>query len=439
MLVKIKLYLVNHSHLVRWLLQYKNKRKEVKLVRKAAYDLERALPRYKDKDVYKCVFFALDRAVWKYDALFKKMMKDPRFDPIVLVCPIVNYGRESMLQKMEEAYLNYLSKGYPTIKSYDETTNKYVDVRKEIAPDIIVYTNPYKGLIDDRYYAGEYTDILSFYVHYGYNSVTKWDMLYMQPLTNIVWRYYVESPLHLSYVKEHSMNGGVNAVVTGYPGIEEFLDPNYSVKSDPWPVKDRCVKRVIWAPHHSIETGGDIHFSTFLQYAEYMIDLAERYSDKIQMAFKPHPLLKDKLIKVWGKEKTENYYKQWVNMKNTFFTDGEYIDLFLTSDAMIHDSGSFLIEYLYVRKPVMRLMNDDNMEEMLNGFAKKCFEVYYRGFSKDDIDRFINNIINNNDPLKDARDRHFNEYLQPINQKLPSENILNDIVDSIENQILYRK
>lgn len=410
-----------------------------KMINKAQRLQRKSLLELNDKEVLRVVFFALDKAVWKYDSVFKYMQQHPRFEPIILVCPIVNYSRESMLEKMEGAYQVYKEKGYSVIKAYNENNNTYVDVRNDLKPDIIAYTNPYKGLIDDRYYIYNFLDILTFYVHYGFNSVTEWDFLYKQPLTNLVWRYYVETPSHLSYIKEYSYNKGVNGVVTGYPGVENLLDPKYKIKKDPWKNPNRTLKRLIWAPHHSIETVGLICFSNFLRYADFMIRMSEKYKDELQIAFKPHPLLKDKLIDLWGKQRTLDYYAKWDSNPNTFLFDGEYVDLFLTSDAMVHDSGSFLIEYLYVRKPVMRMMNGDDMDKVLNSFARRCFDVYYKGYNEDDVEEFINNVINGIDPMKNVRDKHYREELAPINEKMPSENIVDDILGSIRSKDHFKQ
>ena len=98
----------------------------------------------------------------------------------------------------------------------------------------------------------------------------------------------------------------------------------------------------------------------------------------------------------------------------------------------------FVIEYLYTKKPVMRLMNGDNIEELLNSFASRCFEAYYKGYDEKEIEEFINNVIDGIDKMKDMRLNLYKELLQPINGKLPSENIIDDIVYSIDNQVLYR-
>lgn len=153
-----------------------------------------------------------------------------------------------------------------------------------------------------------------------------------------------------------------------------------------------------------------------------------------EVVIKPHPLLRNKLNNLWGEEKTDAYYRLWETMPNTSVNEGEYIDLFLESDAMIHDSGSFLTEYLYTHKPVMRTMNDVGPKTMYNDFALDALDVCYKGYNEQDIEQFIQNVIDGVDPMKEARVKFYQERLLPPNGKLPSENIVNDIIDSIKNQ-----
>ena len=61
----------------------------------------KALRKLKNKDVLRCVFFATFEETWKYDVVFQLMEKNPRFDPLILVCPIVNYGYDNMIQRMD--------------------------------------------------------------------------------------------------------------------------------------------------------------------------------------------------------------------------------------------------------------------------------------------------------------------------------------------------
>ncbi|MBO6256020.1 MAG: hypothetical protein J6O49_20655, partial [Bacteroidaceae bacterium] len=135
-------------------------------------------------------------------------------------------------------------------------------------------------------------------------------------------------------------------------------------------------------------------------------------------------------------DKANYYYDQWKSRDNCNYNNGEYTDLFHTSDAMIHDSGSFLTEYLYVNKPVMRTLNDIPLKDQYNSFALKCLDQYYMAHNEQDIEQFIQNVINEVDPLKEQRTKFVNEVLMPKGS--PSKNIIDDILDSIDNQTLYR-
>jgi CDP-glycerol glycerophosphotransferase (TagB/SpsB family) len=142
-----------------------------------------------------------------------------------------------------------------------------------------------------------------------------------------------------------------NIIVIGYPIYDEYQEAKFNTSI--WKVADDNLKRIIWAPHHSIEgNNGLLKLSTFLENADSMLDIARKFHEKVQFAFKPHPMLLQVLYNhpKWGKEKTDKYYKEWENGKNTILTTGSYMELFKSSDAMIHDCGSFIIEYLYTKK-----------------------------------------------------------------------------------------
>ena len=396
-----------------------------------AYQQEKALARLQHKKRIRAVFMAIDISVWKYDNVVRLMIENPRFDPIIFVCPMVNNGREIMLEKMKQCMSYYQKKGYNVVCSYDEEKDTYVDVKSELKPDVLFYTNPYEGLIDDRYYITNFKDTLTAYVSYYFTCGIDMNFNTNVTLYNLVWRKYVENDYTRQICIDFAKNKGRNSVVTGYPGIEPLIDNHKIV--DPYTGDTR--KRIIWAPHHTLEASLYGH-SCFLMYAEFILNLAEKYKDVALFIFKPHPLLKAKLYKVWGKEKTDDYYALWANGTNTSVNEGDYVDLFLSSDAMIHDSGSFVVEYLYVNKPVMRTINDVPLEKQFNEFALSCLSNYYMASNQDEIGQFVENVINGVDPLKEQRTNFVNNVLMPKGS--PSQNIIDDILDSIDNQILFR-
>ena len=145
-----------------------------------------------------------------------------------------------------------------------------------------------------------------------------------------------------------------------------------------------------------------------------MLQMAEEYKGKVQFVFKPHPMLKEKLYKIdsWGVERTDKYYDGWESLPNGSFVNGNYVDLFMTSDALIHDCSSFTAEYLYVNKPVMFLSKKERIQQF-NVFADACFKVHYHGASITDIESFIDNVINGVDPMLEERTKFINAQLIP--------------------------
>lgn len=51
----------------------------------------------KNKEKIRVAFLAIHASVWKYDTLYRLMEKHPRFEPIIIVCPAVNFGYENMI------------------------------------------------------------------------------------------------------------------------------------------------------------------------------------------------------------------------------------------------------------------------------------------------------------------------------------------------------
>ena len=108
-----------------------------------------------------------------------------------------------------------------------------------------------------------------------------------------------------------------------------------------------------------------LFYGTFMRTGEILLEMAEKYRGRIQFAFKPHPNLHYTLCQhpQWGKQRTDAFYAKWREMPNTQFEDGAYADLFMQSDAMIHDCGSFIQEYLFADKPCMYLKDPENRQE----------------------------------------------------------------------------
>lgn len=84
---------------------------------------------------------------------------------------------------------------------------------------------------------------------------------------------------------------------------------------------------------------------------------------------------------------------------------GEYFETFATSDALIHDCGSFLAEYLYTDKPQAFIIQDqETITTEFTDFGKEILEHLYLVSTQQDIIHFIDSVVlNEQDSMKESR------------------------------------
>ena len=406
-------------------------------IKKAHEQFLKAMRSLKDKEIIEVAFFLTIPGMWKSDYVFRAMKNSPKYHPYVVILPYSSYkgfnDSESYetLRKTEE-YIR--SKGYEYIIPYNEVTKKWEDIKKALNPDIVFYSSPYKDNIPE-YYVYHYIDKGTFYIPYGFITMNSYSTQYNLVFPNLVGCNLIETEMHLSFAKKYGRSNGINYAVVGFPSAEAYMRGDYQSR-DVWKPQSHRKKKIIWAPHHSIDLEGGLDVSTFLSYYEEMLRLAKKYENEVQFAFKPHQTLKFKLELLWGKEKTYDYYHKWEIMSNGQLEESEYIDLFIHSDAMIHDSGAFTTEYLFVHKPVMYLVKNNNIRKQFNAFGLKSFDQHYQGHSVENIEEFIQEVvIKGNDPMKDQRERFFEKQLKNKDGILPSQKILRVIEQYINGDL----
>lgn len=381
------------------------------------------------------VFFAVNVGMWKNDGLFQLLLKDEHFHPVVISFLLRQNTMDYWKNTQKEMRPFFESKGYPYYDSYDFKTKEWVDINR-FSPDIVIYAqqgnynSSHEGLRIEKLW----NRCLFAYTPYGWITQEA-PSLYGGLLTGLAWKIFVSTEFDKSMYAKYSLGKGKNNVVSGC----SFADDISNCKEDnTWKDKGTQKYRIIWAPHHSILSSDLLDYSNFLDLAGPMLDLADKYKDMVQFAFKPHPRLIDKLYKTkgWGVEKTNNYYNEWATRPNTMYISGDYASLFKYSDALIHDCGAFTAEYLYAQKPVFYIVKSESSHYLsLNEFGRLCFDQHYKGHSIEDIEAFIENVvIKGNDPLKEGRKSFYHQYLCPPNNRSVAENMYSEFVSLINPQ-----
>lgn len=387
---------------------------------------ERMVKKFSRLEKIRVGFFLFSDAIWKYDLLFQLLQKSDRFEPTIYIVPLNHESPQEQKKTMGRALHTFQLKGYSVVNCA-LPQGGWIDVADQYKPEIVFFSTPWSITLPQYSIMHFVERALTCYVPYGYTTVKLYQGQYNMPMQNLCWKFFLETPLHLQLAQQYSSRKGRNAVVTGTPGVDALLLPPSTDAPLVWKKQTTPHKRIIWAPHHTIPgVHRDLTFSTFLDIADQMVELTDRYRGRVQFAFKPHPHLREKLSRpdIWGVEKTDAYYNTWATLPNAQLEEGMYVDLFQQSDALIHDSGAFAIEYLYTKKPILYLVSHSSVIDELNPFGRDAFNLPYLGENFESVVNFIERqVIRGEDPLYEARNHFFESRVCPPNQQTASQNI----------------
>ncbi len=344
------------------------------------------------KEKIKVGFLVNELSKWKYQSLYNTLDQNDNFEPVILVTELRGYrGKDKNYHnKIEECYDYFKSKNLNVRYVYDIKHSKYLPC-KEFGVDILFYEQPWNlDIIQRPDYASQYA--LTCYSSYGMNLV-EFPIEYTYKFYTLLWTMFVENEGIASYFSKLSNNKENNYHGVGCPMLDEY----HNVKSD----KNKTKPLIIYAPHHSLENDS-LRCATFHKNGKEILNIAKKYSDKIDWIFKPHPRLKQAVIqnKIMTESEVEDYYKQWQQLGRVV-EDSDYINLFYNSDALITDSISFLGEYLPSKHPVLHLLSDNYL---FNEFGKSFIESYYQIHNIEELyNTFEEVIIKKNDYKKEER------------------------------------
>ena len=408
-------------------------KKKIKIVKNRVYEWEKQTKKnlkklrnkVKQGEKIKVAFLIMFATSTQDFGIFEMMLKSDLFDPYIIANPDVSRSRENFeinynktVKEMTEKY------GVDRVlKGYDYETDSYTDYTSDF--DMMFTNNPYDNMANKYFKIKYWTEknIPICYISYFYMGrckITTWNL--KRPEASMFWKFFVENNYVKKLAKKHQKIEGANVVVTGYPKLDGLA----KIKKE-----EHSRKRIILAPHHSINT--DL-FASFFDYCDTLLKLPEKYPD-IDFIFRPHPLLIQNLKKeeFWGEAKTEEYLNKLLNHKNiTYSTEGDYFDLFINSDGMFHDCGSFMAEYLCTDHPCAFFLGKDvDVENTFLEFGIKCLEQHYICKREEDIYNFIDNvIIKGDDPKKEERNRFAKEEIMinyPNATKCIYENIVKEL------------
>lgn len=382
------------------------------------------------------IFFINNISFFKYDDLIRLFINDKNYEPVLIPLPILYHSKEE--QKLaEQNIIKYCQSNHlPFLKAYDIEKGTYLPA-KDLHADFVTYVQPY-----DVYYPyfwkieKFYKTSFFFYYPYGFHVEHKFQpnnkFFYDQLIHSVSWKIFYNTKNGEFFFRKCFLTKGKNYLYVGNLLKNRLLSNTFP--SNIWKDTSHKLKRIIWAPHHiQIDLPG-FPKSSFLNIYKDMIKLSIIFRDKIEIIFKPHPVLRERLNRLWGIKKTNEYYELWKKFSYTnIVEDNSYIELFASSDALIHDGYTFMMEYLITTKPVL-YVNSVNLNNFFSGLALECYNVHYQGSNFKDIIHFINNVvISEDDFMKDKRERLINENFDLSNDFDPAMRIYQEFEKITKN------
>lgn len=360
--------------------------------------------------------------------LFDKMLKSPYFDPYFIVVPVL-FGDQEHLEFNYNRSLNELTDKYGddrVLGGYNLYSSECTDFTDQF--DIASTNTPYDGLtkkvFQSRYWASK--GIPVFYIPYFYMGLCRVTKENLQLIDfNFFWKVFVPNHYTQSLAREYMANGGKNIVVTGYPKLDSLAVVNHI------PHKKKII---VLAPHHLI---GDsiLDRGGFREYAELLLELPSKYP-QLDFVFRPHPQMFETLKKYWSRDDIDDWLNRFTQHENvTYSIEGDYISVLANSDALIHDCGSFVAEYLYFNKPCAYIYRKGvDYKAMQIKLGMRCLNEYYPIHEEKDWYQFIEDVVlNENDYRRDKRERFSRKHIM-INYPHATQAIYNTIVSDLTDK-----
>lgn len=396
-----------------------------RLERFFARRIQRLKEKVKAGGKVRIAFTVVYDSIFPAEIIYRKMLQDGLFAPVLIVIPDVVRGRENMLLQMRKTHA-HLSAKYEKVEiAYEFDKERFVDYSSRV--DLVFFANPYDQMTNRtsgvKYLSSK--GVLPLYASYGmmpdYYSIRH---IIDQPSLNLAWRVFADTEENQNDFRSFTKNKGQNVVLAGYAKMDLMAQVE---------VRPRARKKIIVAPHHTV-SNQELPLSNFLRYADFFLDLPKRYPD-VDFVFRPHPLLFVTLAndELWGKDRVERYLAAMRENPNVEYQDGgDYFDTFVNSDGIIHDCSSFLVEYLFTEHPPCYLLRDNaEVEAVFTDLGKNCLKHCYQAFCEEDVIRYVENVVlQGDDPMRGERVDYVNRHLK-VNYPHASDFIIQNIKEAL--------
>ena len=346
--------------------------------------------------------------------VYEAALADPAIEPLVLLMPELEFFCYIRLRKIlwEKTYACGKERfGDRAVQLWDPEEETW-KMPESLALDYVFLPRPYETYLPFSWRASALRKTTKVcYVPYSSPLLDDYCLMYNTHFIRNVNLIFCEKQHSYEYVSAllgPTLRSGDQKVFN--PGFPKFDDiPSSSGReSAVWPQPRRTGGlRVLWTPRWTLDArlGG----TSFFRYREEMIRWAEE-DNTITLVFRPHPLALETYVREGWMTETERdaYLTRITECPNAALDrNSTYFDTFWSSDLLITDVSSMLMDYMLTGKPILycptpagKRLSDDP------AFAiKPLLAGMYVVRSMEEIRERAEALRRGEDPLKPARER----------------------------------
>ncbi len=385
----------------------------------------------------RCVFLVHSVDTW--DALAgicEAMQSDDRFEPLVVTINR-NYPGEQGFGG-EDATSRALTKaGVKHLRLGMQDSFEGLAILQALMPDVIFRQSQWERDVPPAFRVSEMSFAKICFVPYASSIVAHVSkdtsagtmaLGYDEPFQRVAWRIFVDVKRNKDIVESYQHVDPSRVIISGNPKYDTLLK---AVGSDQWPIEskgDRKAFRVVWAPHHSLGNMW-LAFGVFHKIYKQMLYWAMARPD-IEFVMKPHPALYGIATSEGhiSKFELDNFFTQWSALENCSICHGQYAELFASSDLLITDGVSFLLEYQLFNKPLVFF--DSGRHVPLNDLGKLAEAAAHVVTDFAEMQTAVDEYRNGKPWEREEERRALLEAMIPAGRS-PTKRILDEIADGI--------
>ena len=346
--------------------------------------------------------------------VYEAAEKDPRVEPVVLLMPELEFFLYVKLTRIdwESTYAFGQERfGNRAVRAWNPEKKTWLNP-EELRLDYIFLPRPYETYLTKAYKAsGLRKHARVCYVPYSPPQTDETDLIYNLHFIRNLSLIFCEKPASEKYVRQklaRTIRTGDQQVFSlGYPKYD-LIPAGAGQDSPVWPRERKPgVMRILWTPRWTMNPR--LGASNFFRYREEMANLAEGDSG-IDLVFRPHPLALSTYVREgWiSQEELETYLARLEGLENAGVDRTHtYYDTFWSSDLLISDVSSMMMDYLCTEKPILFCPTPDGKttSEDPSKPIGELLEGFYIVHDFQEIREKIAQLSRGEDPKREVRAR----------------------------------